>query len=709
MNSQQGMFTALFSEIEPTKLLKDYISYPDANRPTNFDILDSLNLSETNMINETSALNDSDIIENSNLINEPNPLNESNIINGQNTTNEQLPTPLTSFIETIYPSSYKSNKARHEITPIVDLPGSQLPNSGISVNKVKAEIKTTKFKRNFQEEAESLTRRIVSGKLRSIKNNTDSRKELFVRKDISSVSDLSKKKLTPVPEKKHITREQRIENIIQDTGSSDDASNKIFPPKITVDHREINTGGNAKISPWNNTDKALVTPTDTRFDKNDSFETNLQSESFFEQQLYFSNDSNVLESTASDVLSPEFFNRYTPNLSTVLNSFAATSPTALVNTSNTMENLPTNSNNTSPNEINSSLNSLHAIPTSIDNFSPALNMPSSNETISSDDSYSPHDMQTSTQEMQTSTQEMQTSTQEMQISTQENLKYDVIGNSDNDVVDINSKYEQFRASAKAIDEIAHLLHRTENISDHSHYDGEQNSYTYNEDNSNYYDNEGNGSSHEFSMLDNRNGLLPTLVQENSDLSQFGIAKSVSSNLTLVEQLQADKPLLNAVHKKQKRGSYRCAHCPETFSNIMEYAEHMDIFNIKREYKCPFPLCAWKILGLPRRSDLRRHCAIQHKTELRSDLKQLLNLKDETYPIIQCDNVFCEKEFYRKDAYNRHIAIVHDNKKSRFNKKLNFLLKACPKDATEKEKYDFVKANIFKKKMRKKSQKDQNVD
>lgn len=179
--------------------------------------------------------------------------------------------------------------------------------------------------------------------------------------------------------------------------------------------------------------------------------------------------------------------------------------------------------------------------------------------------------------------------------------------------------------------------------------------------------------------------------------------SADEHISLVDQIKNDKPLFEVISKKQKRGSYKCAHCPKTFPNIIEYAGHMDDFGIKREFKCPFVLCPWKVLGLPKRSDLRRHCAIQHKDELKSELKDFLNLKEGAFPTILCSNKYCEKEFYRKDAFTRHVAIVHQNKKSRFNKKLAALIQEYPPNLTEEEKVEYIKENINKKRPNNKQQ------
>ena len=169
-------------------------------------------------------------------------------------------------------------------------------------------------------------------------------------------------------------------------------------------------------------------------------------------------------------------------------------------------------------------------------------------------------------------------------------------------------------------------------------------------------------------------------------------------VSLADEIRNDSFIYPIAMKKQKRGSYRCNHCPEMFSTILEYAEHMDMFGIRRKYHCPFIDCPWKILGLPGRSDLRRHCAIQHKDQLSDDLRTSLNLKDDVYITTRCPNKYCGKAFRRKDAYNRHIAIVHNRPDSRFNKRLTDILRQCPRTfANETQKTKFISTEMGRRK------------
>ena len=199
-----------------------------------------------------------------------------------------------------------------------------------------------------------------------------------------------------------------------------------------------------------------------------------------------------------------------------------------------------------------------------------------------------------------------------------------------------------------------------------------------------------------SVLDDDKFFTLQREEEEEEEEEKQRAPLPTPGLSLVEQLQMDKPLMEVIANKHKRGYHRCTHCPKTFSSVFEYAAHMDAFGIKREFKCPVALCPWKVLGLPRRPDLRRHCAIQHKHELPDDLKEYLNLSDETYPALQCPHQYCDKVFHRRDAYNRHISIVHEKLGSRFNKRLLQILAHCPcEKEAERRKYVLAKMRTRK--------------
>ncbi|CUS22689.1 LAQU0S06e03796g1_1 [Lachancea quebecensis] len=169
----------------------------------------------------------------------------------------------------------------------------------------------------------------------------------------------------------------------------------------------------------------------------------------------------------------------------------------------------------------------------------------------------------------------------------------------------------------------------------------------------------------------------------------------SKHESVYQQLIDDKPLMEALSKRVKRGYYRCAHCPKMFSNVLEYAKHIDEFEIQRDYKCPFVLCPWKILGLPRRPELRRHCAIQHKMEIPKELKSTLKLGETDFPIMECTSPYCDKKFYRRDSYARHVAMVHDKSDSRFNKRLVKVLAECPYDTDALQHRGYVMGEMMK--------------
>lgn len=149
-----------------------------------------------------------------------------------------------------------------------------------------------------------------------------------------------------------------------------------------------------------------------------------------------------------------------------------------------------------------------------------------------------------------------------------------------------------------------------------------------------------------------------------------LAYSQSSH---VAQLYGDPKVFGTISKQTKRGSYRCAHCSENFPTLLKFAAHLDESNLERPYKCPIGHCPWKILGFLQANGLRRHCSSQHRGELDMEMEKSLNLKVERYPGLNCPFSICQKTFKRKDAYKRHVAMVHNNADSRFNKRLKKIM------------------------------------
>lgn len=192
------------------------------------------------------------------------------------------------------------------------------------------------------------------------------------------------------------------------------------------------------------------------------------------------------------------------------------------------------------------------------------------------------------------------------------------------------------------------------------------------------------------ITDNTHSTMPLIDQELRDLINYGRQREanpafIKSNTTEqtpslcllthpqnshVAQLYQDPKLSSSISEGQtKRGSYRCAHCSEKFATLLEFAAHLDEFNLERPRKCPIEQCPWKILGFQQATGLRRHCASQHIGELDIEMEKSLNLKVEKYPGLNCPFPICQKTFKRKDAYKRHVAMVHNNADSRFNKRL----------------------------------------
>jgi hypothetical protein len=157
-----------------------------------------------------------------------------------------------------------------------------------------------------------------------------------------------------------------------------------------------------------------------------------------------------------------------------------------------------------------------------------------------------------------------------------------------------------------------------------------------------------------------------------------------SPISVVEALQSNEAVWNVIKEIKKKGIYKCGHCDAIFSSMLQLGEHIDEYKIKRRYKCPFSDCPWSILGLPRRAEVRRHCAAQHACII--DTETLENMSPNSPSQLptgellqfteaekfQCSSPLCKKWFKRRDACLRHKKLVHQNPESRFNKRVDGL-------------------------------------
>jgi len=128
----------------------------------------------------------------------------------------------------------------------------------------------------------------------------------------------------------------------------------------------------------------------------------------------------------------------------------------------------------------------------------------------------------------------------------------------------------------------------------------------------------------------------------------------NGRIPLRRQIFQNKKILKTVLTKPKKGVYMCNHCDQIFNNLGELLDHFDEFNVKRPHKCSFDDCPWKIVGFNRIRQLQRHKISVHSTEKG----------------FKCKIPNCNKEFARIDLLNRHIKSVHENKTSRFNRKMS---------------------------------------
>lgn len=157
-----------------------------------------------------------------------------------------------------------------------------------------------------------------------------------------------------------------------------------------------------------------------------------------------------------------------------------------------------------------------------------------------------------------------------------------------------------------------------------------------------------------------NGSTQRKVDEYSgDIAYLG--QSCEPTLSLVEQLKKN-PVFASKLLETKKGSYKCSHCAQYFSNLMLFAAHIDKFQLERRYRCTYDTCVWSVIGLPRLAEFKRHYYSQHSgTKI-----EVARSKEKKF---QCQQSNCNKYFARKDSLLRHQKLVHDNINSRFNKRI----------------------------------------
>lgn len=159
------------------------------------------------------------------------------------------------------------------------------------------------------------------------------------------------------------------------------------------------------------------------------------------------------------------------------------------------------------------------------------------------------------------------------------------------------------------------------------------------------------------------------------------AEEGREHVSVVQALRNNPTVWNSIKERRKKGNYKCGHCTAIFTTMFQLAEHIDEYKIKRAYRCLDNNCPWSILGLPRRAEVRRHCAAQHAYVVETSAispncgslspisEPWLFTQAEKFP---CSSPLCRKLFKRRDARQRHEKLVHMNTESRFNKRVDKL-------------------------------------
>ncbi|CCG21582.1 Rme1 protein [Candida orthopsilosis Co 90-125] len=125
-----------------------------------------------------------------------------------------------------------------------------------------------------------------------------------------------------------------------------------------------------------------------------------------------------------------------------------------------------------------------------------------------------------------------------------------------------------------------------------------------------------------------------------------------ASITKVKMAESDKKFLRKNDSK---------------SNYFTLIDNLDIFTCSkfacaRRYNCPVKECPMYFLGIKKKAELKHHVHYEH---LKNGLVKFScrEYEDEIMKILfVCNEAGCGKAFYRCDSLNRHVNLVHGNRR-----------------------------------------------
>ncbi|GME95525.1 unnamed protein product [[Candida] boidinii] len=177
----------------------------------------------------------------------------------------------------------------------------------------------------------------------------------------------------------------------------------------------------------------------------------------------------------------------------------------------------------------------------------------------------------------------------------------------------------------------------------------------------------------------------TEIDLEDEETQRLVQHQTEESLNQFEALQNDPALWSVINSgdnnnynqssKVNNEVFKCSHCKSTFPTLPSLVHHLDKLKIVHSCKCPVKGCPYRLVGLPRRIELERHCLSQHSLKLETAEQVSKSGKGVSKTDrgsnwkYSCNHDGCGRKFKRKDSLRRHSHLVHENPNSRFNQKL----------------------------------------